>query len=395
LFIVAGSTLYEMSNAEAMTSMGTLPNSAGYISLVNGEGQLAVADEAYLYVLNLDTGAFAGVTSDGWRGSKRVDFLDGYFIFVAPSTEQFYITAADDATALNAADFSSADGQPDLVVTHRVRKRELYLFGTRTCEVWINSGGADFPFTRYQGTPIDVGAVGSRSVCKAADTLVWVGQTEQGGPFVYMLDGYQPVRISTQSVEQQLLTSTDIASVSVWSYQDAGGEFVCINAPGMATTWCWNAATRMWHEMAEQSAGSWVPFRVDQAVYFNGKRYAIAGTKLYELDRRYTDLAGDALVRERTWPHLLSPSLEPIAYHGLEVRCTTGSATAGNLTLEISNDGGSVFGPPFAKSLGAVGARTQRLRWLGLGTCPGGGSRVFRLRCADSVPLTLQGMTLS
>ena len=225
--------------------------------------------------------------------------------------------------------------------------------------------------------------------------MVWVGQTDRGGPYVYWMQGFQPVRISDQFVEQQLQSSTDYTQATIWTYQEAGGEFVCINAPGLSSTLCWDASTKQWHERAELVSGAYTPFRVEQHAYFNNVHYVSGGNKLYRLSRAYHDLAGDPLVRERTWPHLLQPSLEPVPYHGLEVRCTTGDAVQGFMTLEISNDGGGVYGSPLQRSLGAVGQRMQRVRWLGLGTCPAGGSRVNRLRTSSAVALTIQGATIS
>ena len=398
LFLAEGASLTEMSTGEAFTARGALSAGAGTVGMTNGIYQLAVVDGLNLDVLNLDTNIIGAVTSAGWRGSYKVDFLNGYFVFVAPDTDQFYISgftaSVEDARILDALEFESADSQPDNVITSMERHRELYLFGSRSIEVWINSGGEAFPFTAYQGTPIDVGIVGRRAVCRAADTLVWVGQTNRGGPTVYKLVGYQPVRISDQFVEQQL-QAADYGTATCWTYQEAGAEFVCINATGMNTTLVWDAATGQWHERAEYTAGAWAPFRVEHAAYFNGKHYVSAGTKLYRMSRDYTDLAGDALMRERTWPHLVSPSLEPVSYRSLEVRCTTGSETTGAMTLEISNDGGSVFGAPLERSLGDAGQRQKRVRWLGLGTCPGGGSRVFRLRSSSDVPLTITGATIA
>ena len=393
LFAVAGAALYEVTAAGAFTSVGLLSSSSGRVGMANGTRQIAVVDGNLLYVYSLDAGTFSVVTAEGWRGSNQVQYIDGYFIFVDPGTEQFYITAVDDATVIDGLDFSSADTQPDNIIAHVVRKREAYFFGSMSCEVWINSGDPDFPFARYQGTPIDVGIVGPWAVTRAADTLVWVGQTDRGGPYVYRMDGYQPVRISDQCVEQQL-EAADYANATCWAYQEAGGEFVCINAPGMATTLVWDASTGIWHERAELVNGAWQQLRVDHHAFFNGGHIVGGGSKLYRMSRDYESLAGDVLARERTFPHLLQPSLEPISYPALEIRCTTGSATQGSITLEVSNDGGSVFGPPLRRSLGAEGRRQQRVRWMGLGTCPAGGSRVFRLRCTDAVPLTIQGATL-
>lgn len=394
LFLVAGATLYEMVGG-VLVSRGALGSSSGYVAMVNGQGQLAIVDGVNLYVFSLATNTLAAVVSAGWLGSRTVQFLDGYFLFVEPGTERAYISAVDDASALDALDFTSADTQPDNIVMQIVTRREWYLIGSRSTEPWINSGGADFPFARYQGTPIDVGAVGYRSACATSDGLVMVGQSISGGPYVYQLQAYQPVRISTQAVEQQLEASTDLTECRVWTYQEAGSEFVAVWAPGMATTWVWDAATKLWHERGEFVNGAWVPSRVEHVAYFEGRHYAAGNGALYRMSREYSTLAGDTLMRERTWAHLVSPSLEAMPFAGLELRCTTGDAVAGSITLELSNDGGAVFGPPLRRSLGAEGRRAHRVRWMALGTCPAGGSRVHRLRCNDAVPLTIQGATLS
>lgn len=395
MFVAAGGYLYELSAAESVSTVGALPLTSGFVSMVNGEGQLALVDGSSLSVLSLSTMVLSTVSSAAWLGSDTVQFLDGYFLFIEPGTERAYISGIDDASALDALDFTSADKQPDNIITQVVTRSEWYLIGARSTEVWINSAGSDFPFTRYQGTPIDVGTFGARSACATADGVVMVGRSESGGPYVYQLQAYQPVRISTQAVEQQLEASTDLSQCRLWTYQEAGAEFVGVWAPGMATTWVWDAATKLWHERGELSAGNWAPSRVEHLAYFNGKHYAAGGSKLYRMSRNYTDLAGEALVRERTWSHLLSPSLEPQRFTSLELRCTTGSETAGAITLEVSNDGGSVYGAPLQRSLGVVGRRAERVRWLGLGTCPAGGSRVFRLRCSDSVPLVIHGAVVS
>lgn len=387
LFAVAGATLFEVVAGVAV-ALGTLGSVAGHVSMKHGRDQLLLTDGVYGYVLRLTTNAFATITSGGWRGSFDVEELDGYFVFLDPGTDQFYLSQIDDGSSLDALDFSSADAQPDDLVTHRVLKRELFLFGTASIEVWIDSGGADFPFVRYNSTPIDVGIVGRRAAVNAADTLFFVGQTPRGAGTVYVMSGHQPVRVSTQAVEEAL-AGADLSQCSMWAYQIAGAEFVGVNAPGMATTWVYDAAAKQWHERGEWVDGDWAPLRVDCLVTLAGVHYASAGTKLYTQRETVTTLAGDPLMRERTWPHLVTASDEPVSYPGLSLQCTTGYG--GNVTLEISNNGGFTFGPPLKRSLGAIGRWMQPVRWLMLGSAK---DRVFRLRCADDVPLTIHGATL-
>lgn len=384
-FIVAGNTLYELDAVGTQTARGTLATSTGFVSMKNGLFQLVIVDGPNGYVFTFATNALAQITDPDWRGSQWVEELNGSFIFVpADEPDQFYLSAIDDGSDFDALDFSSSDAQPDNIVTHRVTKQELVLFNARSTEIWIYTGAADFPLVRYNSTPIDVGCVGLRAASNTSDSLFWIGRTKFGQGIVYEMRGHQPMRVSTDAVEQSLKKSTDMTQATMWAYQVEGAELLGVNAPGLATTWVYNLATQQWHEQARLVAGDWSPWPADQLSFFGAQHYAAAGTNLYRVsDTEYT-IGGEVLARERTWPHLMAGNMEPIAYRGLQLACTTGYG--GNITLEISNDGGYVWLSPLLRSLGAIGRRMESIRWGGLGAAV---DRVFRLRCTDPVPLTI------
>jgi stabilization protein len=385
-FVVASDTLYELTSGTAVVR-GTLATSSGSVRMANGRTQLVVVDGPNGYVLTLATNAFAQITDPDWRTSNDVDELDGYFIFAEEGTDQFYVSALDNATSFDALDFSSADAVYDDIITFRVNKRELYLFGTRSIEIWIDSGSPDFPFARYNGVPIDVGIVGLRAVVRAADTLFWIGKTDRGTGTVYMMQGHQPARISNWAVEEALAGSSDISAATMWVYQRQGAEFIGVNAPGMETTWVYDAATQQWHERAEWDGSAYSQLRIGDVVHWRGSHYGASGRYIYEIDDDTYTIDGGRLMRERTWPHMRTPTLEPRAYSGVELLCTTGNG--GRITLELSNDSGNAYGDPLRRDLGS--SAMQRVRWGPLGSSR---DRVFRLRCDDAVPLSLLAATV-
>ena len=383
-FVVAGSTLYEVTAAGVTTTRGTLSSSTGFVGMSDNKTQIAIVDGPNLYIFTLASNTLTAVSSAGWRGSDDVHEMDGYFIFVDPDTDQFYISAIDNGTNLDALDFSSADSAPDNIVTHRVMHRQLWLMGSLSTEIWIDSGELSFPFTRYNSYTMDVGCVGKRAAINAADTLFWIGQTPRGTGIVYMAQGNQPQRVSTMAVEQALKSSTNLSGASMWTYQIEGHEFIGINAPGLSTTWVFDAAVQQWHERGEWDAG-WQPLRSMLVTSYAGEHYA--GTsygKLVRLDASINNLSGRPLVRERTWPHLKKASMDPLSFYGVELSMNTGYG--GVVTLEISNDGGKNFGPKLLRSLGAIGRWMQKVRWLGLGAAC---NRVFRIRVSDDVPFSI------
>lgn len=382
-FVVAGNILFEIV-AGVSISRGTIGSSTGQVAMSHNNTQLTIADGPAGYVFTLGGNVLTQITSPGWRGSNSIGYIDGYTILVAPNTDQFYITQIDDSSVYDALDFSSADAQPDNVKLSLVLHREVILLGAYTTEIWLNSGGGLFPLQRYNSAQIDVGCVGARAAIVASDSIFWIGQTRSGSGIVYQMVGHAPQRKSTRAIEQMLKKSTDITQATMWTYLVDGHEFIAINAPGLETTLVFDAAMQQWHERAEWSDG-WAPLRVTSVCFVNGGQYAgDADGNLYLIDSKTYTYGTDPLVRERTWPHMIRPTLQPITFNELELACTTGYG--GNVTLEISNNGGKSFGPMLLRSLGAIGRWMQEIRWFPLGTAK---DRVFRLRCSDAVPFNI------
>jgi hypothetical protein len=384
-FVVAGSKLYETTGLVVVVR-GTLATTTGTVCICPGEFQLVVVDGDNGYVLTLATNVFAQVTSPNWRGAIWVTQVNGTFVFVPPNNqEQFYISAIDDATTLDALDFSSADAAPGAIITHRTLKQETYFFKPFSTEVWIYDGEADFPLVRYNSTPIAVGITGLSAAIIAADALIFIGRTERGTGIVYMMQGHQPVRISNTAVESDLQAAgVDLTQASMWVQQKEGAEYVCINAPGMSTSWCWDAATKEWHERGELVNGDWTAFRVQQVLPAVDVHHAFGGSVMYTMSDSIYALGDDPLVRSRVWPHLSNPSKEPFAIRGIEIGCTTGYG--GNVMLRRSPDGGFTWNAWLYRSLGEIGRWMQRVRWLMLGASR---DPVFEIRVSDAVPFTL------
>lgn len=392
-FALADDTLYEVSTAGTTVNRGLIATDRGIAAMKHGSGQLCIVDGPNGYVFDLTGGALARITDPDWQGSEWVEWLDGYFVFVRPGTEQFYISAIDAASDIDALDFTSDDAQPDAIVTHRVLKGELVMLGTRTAAIYVNSAGEDFPFARYTSSPIDVGCVGRRAAVTTTDSLVFVGATSSGRGYVYEMQGHQPIRISTEAVESALATSTDLSEAAMWTYQTIGAEYVGVNAPGMETTWVFDLATRAWHERGEldaEDSGQWAPLRAEHVVHIDGRHFCASGTVIYEITGN--QIAGVDSRRERIWPHLIAGSHEPIVYRGLDLMCQTGDLSASaHITLECSNDGGRTYMAPLLRSLGADGDTTRRVRWLGLGAAR---DRVFRLRVTGNTDFALYSASL-
>jgi Phage stabilisation protein len=390
-FVVAGSTLYEVSSAGTATSKGSLSTSTGVVSMAYGISQLVLVDGPNGYVLTLATNVFAQITSAGFYGSVRVRFLDNYFLFVHPNTQQFYISAINNAASDDPLDFASAESSPDNLITLEVDHSEIWLFGEGTTEVWLDYGAADFPFQRNRGASIEIGCQAANSVQKLDNSVFWIGQDINGSGIVFRSQGFQAQRISTQAVEQAIQASTDLSSAVAYTYQDRGLSFYCINAPGLTSTWCYEVSTGSWHERCDlDTNGNFTQHRAQNYVFAFGKRL-LGGSdgNVYELSRTtYTNYL-DPLVRLRVTPHDAIPGRLLQFFSAFYLDCTTGEAALGVtpfVELSWSKDSGASWSNPIMRSLGLTGQRYARLLWTLLGS---GRDRVWRIRFSGNAPFSI------
>lgn len=391
-FVVAGATLYEVSSSGVATNRGTLVTSSGPVAMEWGTTQLVIVDGSRGYVLTLATNVFQQITSSAFYGSNTVSYLNGYFGFVRPDTQQFYVSAIDDATDLDALDFVSAERSPDDLVGVIDDHNQILLFGRLTIEPWDPYPQSGFPYQRNNGASIEVGCMAADSIRQVDNAVMFLGRDKNGQGMVYKLANVQqPIRISTQAVEEKLAESTDLSQAIAWTWQRNGLTFYCLNAPGVSSTWCYEIRSGTWFEWCDlDEFGQFKAFRVNHCVFAHGK-HLVGGDdgKLYYLDPTVNTFDGDERVCERTSPHSATPSLDRVSFSKFVLDATTGEAPQGVspvVTLAWSNDGGATYGNPVQRSLGEVGNRFPRVSWRLLGSAR---NRVWKLRFSDNAPFQI------
>jgi hypothetical protein len=360
--------------------------------MADGLFQLVIVDGTYGYVLTLASNAFGQITADGWLGSTRVAFLDGYFLFIAPDTQQFYWSAIDDATSLDALDFASAESNPDNLTSMLVDHRDLMLFGGKTVEGWRNTG-ATAVFERNEGAIMEVGCVAAFTAQKLDSTFMWLGADANGQGVVWMAEGYRPKRASNLAIEQLLQASTDLSQATAYTYQQDGHSFYCLNAPGLSTTLCFDVTTGVWHDRAELVNGEYEPIRGVCHAFCFGMHLIGADTGVYELDKTANTLGGDTLVRDRISPHEPKPTGKPQFFSKFTLNCDVGTGkpdgTAPSVQFRYSNDSGRTWSQWRTAGLGAQGEYATSVEFLRLGYVKKGGDRVWMVRCTDDAPFSI------
>jgi hypothetical protein len=183
-------------------------------------------------------------TDGAFQGGGTVDITDNFFVYNYPDTQ---LWAASDLLSplTDPLSFASKDGSPDDLVSIIVDRREVYLLGEMSSEVWINSGGVPFPFTRIPGTSTQQGIAAQFSMARMGNSFAYVSKNNRGEAMIVRMNGYFPERISTHAVETTLVNQ-NVENAIAWTYQLEGHEVYVVSFPSVGPgglTWAYDQTT--------------------------------------------------------------------------------------------------------------------------------------------------------
>lgn len=394
-FDVVGSTVYAVSATGAYTVLGLLSTSSGPVSIADNTFHAFVVDGTIKgYTINLLTNAFVQCADPAFYGADRVDYVDGYFIFNKPGSQQFYISNYADI-AFNSLDIASKSTAPDKLASIAVMHREIWLFGEQTTEVWFNTGATDFTFGRMPGVFIEHGCAAKHSVAKIDLALFWLSKDKQGQGLVFVGKNYQAERISTFALEAEFATYSRIDDAIGFTYLQNGHAFYVLTFPTANKTWCYDSSVGQWHQRAYLEADGSLSRHRMNCYSFNGAN--LVGDwqtgQVYALDpNAYTD-NGKPIIRIRSFPHAIGSDGNRIMYRQFIADMEVGNGLPGDkaapeIRLRWSNDRGASWGNTITGSLGKVGQFLTSIQFNRLGYAR---DRVFELSWSDPVKTALNG----
>ena len=400
LFAVRGAGCYEVYTDGTTALLGTLSSSSGPVSMADNGVDILVVDGPSGYALSLAGLTWTPIVSAGWRGSARVDFLDGYFLLHEPGTGRWYVSDLY-STTFDPLDFATEEARPDPVVSLLRVQRDVWLFGSLSTGIWGNVGGEGFPFTRNESVFLEHGCLAAHSPALSGQQLFWLSQNASGQGLVLTSQGYLPQRISTHPVELALQGYSTVTDAIGFCQQDEGHVFYWLTFPTANATWVYDATTGLWAERAyrDPTTGAMGRHRASCYTVAFGRQlvgdYATGAVYQLGLDT-YTD-NGAPLVFEAILPPVFDGTdLNNVQHRTFKLDCETGvglvtgsdPALNPQVVLDWSNDGGQTWGTPRPKPLGALGQYGRELEWRQLGMAR---DRRYRVRITAPVKRAILG----
>lgn len=391
LGVVSGNKVYSVNSSWVAKEVGTLLTNTGLVDITDNGKQVFIVDGSNGYIISMITEKFERVVSSEFIPGTRNAFNDGYFTSQNPGTGQFQISSLYDGLTWNGLDFGNAEGNPDPIISHVVVNRQIWLFGSRSTEVYWNSGASDFPFTRIDGSYIEYGCGSAWSACRFGGSVAWL--TDAG--VVMMANGFSPQRISNHSVELEIRKMGDFSSAYAWSYQTDGHYFYCLNLGDNQSTWVYDLATGLWHERTRYDNGILKRHRANCYTYAYNTHVVgdFENGNIYSLDPNARTDNGAVITRVRTSPHL-SNSINRMFLQKFQldfqpgVGISNGQGSDPQVMLQISYDGGYTWGTERWATIGKIGQTKARAIWRRLGQ---GRDIVVRIKYTDPTDYTILG----
>lgn len=393
VYVAFDGNLYRFNSSGAVTSVGTTGmggTSRTFFArnnksptpdfvLVNGNGAATFTTSSISAFADADLPAPADVC-----------YGLGFFFF--PIGDGRIFSTDSEAVTVNSANFTTASSKPDALLRCCFWGDQLYVFGTRSIEVYGRPIQATaFPLTLI--TTIPYGIAGQLCLTGFEDGMdigiVFAAPNSQ----VFVLNGYTPTRISHPDVERDIAAVSDKSTIEMSSFVVGGHR--CVKITASTFTWVYDFVTQTWHERKSYLKEYW---RGMQAVFAFDKWLCgdTESGKIGEISESVYTEHGDPLIWQVESAPLLAFPNQVVSSRGdFHFVQGTGIASGSDPTqtdpavmISYSNNGGVTWSMPVLRKLGRQAVADQRVTITRSGTAGRSGKR-WRLAVSDPVYVSL------
>lgn len=409
-YTVIGPKVYSVQTNGALVFVGSIADRPSQVYMADNGLALVLVDGQQGWAINLATNAFAEIIDASFYGADFVVFLDTFFVFNRPHTNQFYISLSlvdfamlTGGTAFDPLDIAAKSGSADFIVAILTYQKQLWLIGALTTEIWIGTGAADFYFQLVQGAYIDHGCIAPYSAANTDVVGIWLMQDRAGKNMVVKTDGYGVDDIGTPFLTNEFNSYVDTSDAIGFFFQQDDHAFYVLVFPTANKTWLYHLKTKQWNRWAwlNIATGNLDRHRANCGMFFNGQN--MVGDwetgKIYMLkSNTYVDVSDDPanptpIRRVKTFAHMVDSEFNRVVYNSFDADMEVGTQdpvieTEPVVLLSWSNDRGKTYGFSVEQSLGKGGEFLTTVSWNRLGYAR---DRIFKLEWSAPVKTALNG----
>jgi len=386
VYTVIDTSLYLLNSANSYTNLGAIQGT-DLCSFASSIYHTAIVSGGNLYLYD-GTTLTNVVIPDGLKVSD-VTSLDNYFIVSIIDSNKFYWVAPGDTT-IDPLNFTSAERNPDDIVTVTSIGDEMWAIGQSTVEIFTDSGDPAAPFIRIGGRVYTTGCADRNSLARcnkdSLPCLIWVTPTKE----VVLAQGV-PNRISDESVEELLKLSS---TFTAWSFRTNRHDFYILTTDN--ETLVFDITVGTWYRWSSYMKETWdasLGLQVNDTIYCTNNKENV----IYTLSSNRVDGSSDYIVCEvsgfipnSTNNSVVCQAVTLFLNYGYTPDYTDGPL----IEMRWSDNSGASWVEYYQETLGLKGGyeTTSRFRSLGSFNRPG---RYFEFRFSQISSFRLDGVTLN
>lgn len=227
-------------------------------------------------------------------------FIDGYIVL--SKGIDVYTCDLDQPSQWSSQNYLSAEMFPDRVVAIARNNNQVVVFGPSSIEFFYDAANAaGSPLSRNDSATIQMGTCAPYCIYQNEQYCAYIGQSDSGGRAVWLIQGFQPKKISDEYIERIIDAEIDMTDCRGFGFRAKGHLFYVINLKTSKRTLVYDIDEKLWHEWSSYDAGSHDTFSYDYMTDLgDGTPYVLHSTNgcVYKVDpNAYTD-SGDPILVE-------------------------------------------------------------------------------------------------
>jgi hypothetical protein len=352
IYAVQNSNLYTIDSGGTVTSLGTIADDVD-TSISTNDGNITVVADGKYYLW--DGSTLTQPTAGAFSDFGSVSYFGSLTVLTERNGNRVQWSDVYDPTTLDGLSFATADTYDGNILRAISSSGALWIMKDSSIERWYQTGADLAPVV---GGALEFGLKDYNLVGKFPNGAFFVSSEGK----VRLLSPTAEI-ISTRAVETSIAQNDP---TNCFFYQDEGHD-MCVIRFSDRPAWCYDFATKLWHERAEGFADdAWSAIGSVKAF---DTWYVVTQTgPVYSLGRTNQDY-GTPLIRQAT-SNTLQVDGNRFIVNRLEMQGRAGRADLGRdakVMLEMSKDFGETFTDPKVRSIGDLGEYNQRLVWRRLG----------------------------
>lgn len=340
---------------------------------------------------------------------SHVAFIGQRLVINSKNTNYWFYSDLTSPTTLTGgetfsdASFYSAEQSSDPILALKVVDGSLWIWGTRSYEIWRPQNNQDSPFSYVGGSSSSIGIEAPYSVATVGDMVFWLGASDVGNGTVFMGQGTSATDI-TEGVEDIIRGLSNRSQAIGYAYKFKEHLFYVLTFASENLTIVYDATTAKWHKRllrnVNEGTYSYYPYVYgtvgnDGEMYFGmyGQDSCVVKSNI----NKFTEWDGRMIRRELT-SRPIYDNYDRINIKQLMIDCEVGATTLlsgqgsdPEICFQLSKDSGLTYGLSVGKKLGKQGNYRTKVRCnnIGSATFP-----VFKLWISDAVPCAIYGTRL-